>query len=136
MCDMTHLKTNRIIHRGPSISQWNFAVTRNNGNPDCWSITQKTFAFASRIRFGVHKTEWNQRDRKQEVNNNDIVRNASVTLNPFMRVIDGTQDCGGGGGINSMHSVKNKKKNLFHNQQWQPIKKKEDNAWSTRAGQT
>lgn len=134
MCDMTHQKTNRIIHRGPSISQWNFAVTRNNGNPDCWSITQKTFAFASRIRCGVHKTEWNQRDRKQEVNNNDIVRNASVTLNPFMRVIDGTQDCGGG--INSMHSVKNKKKNLFHNQQWQPIKKREDNAWSTRAGQT
>lgn len=66
------------------------------------------------------------------MNNNDIVRNASVIMNHYERHWRHTELRGG---KNLMHIVKKKKSVSQSSTHRQPIEK-EDNAWSTTAGQT
>lgn len=67
------------------------------------------------------------------MNNNDIVRNASVIMNHYERHRRHTELRGK---KNLMHIVKRKKTSVSQSSTHRQPIEKEDNAWSTTAGQT
>lgn len=114
MCDMTHQKqtnkqknqktkkTNRIISQRTKYfpvkkkKKERCRHSERRGILTVGASHRKPSLWLQRIRFEL-KNEL-KRDREQEVNNDDAVRNASVTLNPVVRVLGGMGEGGWGGG--------------------------------------